>query len=75
MKYNSSSDLLNSMKNNSVIPGFEPMSIGYHGDDGKLFHNLSSNVCLETLIQKAKHDSEKLLQECETDSSLFDISN
>jgi len=50
MKFNSSSELLNTLKNNSAIPGFEPMSIGYHGDDGKIYHNLSSNVCLETLI-------------------------
>jgi hypothetical protein len=70
-----SSDLLNTMKNNSVIPGYEPLSIGYHGDDGKLYHNLSVNVCLETLIQRAKQDSEKLLEDAEADPSLFDISN
>lgn len=55
---NSSSDLLNTLKNNSVIPGYEPLSIGYHGDDGRMYYNLSSNVCLETLIHRAKEDSE-----------------
>ena len=63
------------MKNNSVIPGYEPLSIGYHGDDGKVYHNLSTNVCLETLIHRAKRDSEQLLVDAETDTSLFDISN
>lgn len=51
------------------------MSIGYHGDDGRLYHNLSTNVCLETLIQKAKMDSEKLLRDADSDPTLFDISN
>ena len=51
---NSSSELLNTFKNNSIIPGYEPLSIGYHGDDGKMYYNLSSNVCLETLIARAK---------------------
>ena len=50
---NSSSNLLNSLINNSMIPGYEPLSIGYHGDDGQLFHNLSQNVCIETLIFRA----------------------
>jgi hypothetical protein len=71
----SSSNLLNSLKNTGVIPGYEPLSIGYHGDDGKLFFNLSRNVCLEQLIQRAKEDSQKLLEDAETESSLFDISN
>ena len=72
---NSSSNVLNSMVNNSMIPGYEPLSIGYHGDDGKVYHNLSQNVCLETLILRASQDSEKLLQDADTDESLFDISN
>lgn len=71
----SSSDMLNTLKNNGIIPGYEPLSIGFHGDDGKLYHNLSTNVCLETLIQRAKQDSERLLKEASTDTSIFDISN
>jgi len=58
MGLSTSSNLLNTMKNNNVIPGYEPFSIGYHGDDGKMYHNLSNNVCLESLIQRAKRDSE-----------------
>jgi hypothetical protein len=63
------------MKNKSMIPGYEPLSIGYHGDDGHLYHNVSQNVCLENLIKRAKLDCEKLLEDAETDSSLFDVSN
>ena len=72
---NSSSELLNTFKNSAIIPGYEPLSIGYHGDDGKLYYNLSSNVCLETLINRARQDSEQLLKDAETDKTLFDISN
>ena len=51
------------------------MSVGYHGDDGHLYYNISRNVCLDELIQMAQVDSEKLLESAATDSSLFDISN
>jgi|TARA_B110000285_G_C14837195_1_gene473646 hypothetical protein len=67
--------VLNTAKNKGIIPGYEPLSIGYHGDNGNIFHNLSKNVCLEQLIQRAKQDSEQLLEDAETDTSLFDISN
>lgn len=36
-----SSDLSNSVNNLNMIPGYEPLSIGYHGDDGKIYGNLS----------------------------------
>jgi hypothetical protein len=62
-----------SAKNNGIIPGYEPLSIGYHGDNGNIYQNLSKNVCLEGLIQKAQADSEELLNN--PDPSLFDISN
>ena len=59
-----------------MIPGYEPMSIGYHGDDGCIYNNISQDLGIENLIKKAQIDSEKLLEEAETnDSILFDINN
>jgi len=70
-----SSTILNSFKNEGVIPGYEPFSIGYHGDDGRIYNNLSKSIGLEGLIKLAQKDPAKLLEEAETDSSLFDLSN
>jgi hypothetical protein len=32
-----SSSILNSAKNNQIIPGYEPLSVGYHGDNGCIY--------------------------------------
>lgn len=70
-----SSSILNSAKNNQIIPGYEPLSVGYHGDNGCIYQNLSKNACLENLILRAQQDSEQLLEDAQNDASLFDISN
>ena len=71
-----SSDLSNSVNNLNMIPGYEPLTIGYHGDDGRIYGNLSQDLCIDHLIKKAQQDPEALLEEAETaDSSLFDINS
>lgn len=44
-----------------MIPGYEPLSIGYHGDDGKLYMNTSKNLCIDHLIRRARQDPDRLL--------------
>jgi hypothetical protein len=67
--------LLNSFKNEGVIPGYEPRSIGFHGDDGKVYYNSSRNISVDELIRQAQTDPEKLVGDAERDASLFEIQN
>jgi len=73
----SSAEFVNSLNNLTMIPGYEPLSIGYHGDDGKIYNNLSQDLSIEHLIKKAQNNAEALLEEAETntDSSIFDINS
>lgn len=72
-----SSDLSNTLNNLSMIVGYEPLSIGYHGDDGCIYNNLSQDVSIDHLIKRAQTDAEALLVEAETnaESNIFDINN
>ena len=59
-----------------MIPGYEPLTIGYHGDDGKLYSNLCQDISIEHLLTKAMTEPERLLEEAETaDSSIFNINS
>lgn len=71
--FGSSSDVIQALKNLTMIPGYEPLSIGYHGDDGHIYNNLCQDISIENLIRRAQVDCDKLLEEAETDSSLFEI--
>lgn len=71
----SSSDVIQALKNLSMIPGYEPLSIGYHGDDGHIYNNLCQDISIENLIRRAQVECDKLLEEAETDTSLFEINH
>jgi len=73
--FGSSSDVIQALKNLSMIPGYEPLSVGYHGDDGHIYNNLCQDISIENLIRRAQADCDKLLEDAETDSSLFEINS